>query len=90
MDTAPDGVDMDAAGLGRPLLNIGDLLRGVHRGLGIGHTGHGGDAAAGGRRGTGENVLFIGETRVPQVTCISTRPGLTTRPVASITTSASV
>ena len=63
----PDGVHMDAAGLGGLLPDILDLLRGVHCGLGVCHAGHGGDAPPGSGGGSGKNILFVGQPRVPEM-----------------------
>ena len=62
-----DGEDLDPGALVGPVQHILDLLGAVHCGAGVGHAGHGGDAATGGRVGAGDDILLIGEAGVPEV-----------------------
>ena len=61
------GVDMDSVGLGGLLTNILDLLRTVHHWVSVGHAGHGCNSTPGGGGRSGEDVLLIGQARVPEM-----------------------
>ena len=71
----PDGPDVDAAGLGRLLLDVVHPLRAVGGGPGIGHTGDGGKAPVGRRRRPGRDGLLVLKARLPQVHVHIHQPG---------------
>ena len=62
-----DGIDPHSVGLSPPVQHIFHLLRAVHRRAGVGHAGHRGDAPPGGGGAAGEDVLLVGQPRVPEM-----------------------